>query len=499
MKSMNGKDLSSIIKRARDIMRKDAGLSTDVDRIPQFSWILFLKAFDDLEKERALLNANYREAIQEPYRWRDWAAHEEKGRTGDELIYFVNGELFPYLRGLIGTDEKDQRTVIAEVFREIYNSMRSGYLLRDIITLVNEIDFTSSDDIHTMAHLYESMLKEMRDAAGSNGEFYTPRPVIRFIVNQTKPQIGEKILDPALGTGGFLTESFEFMKNQQKKAEDREILQYHTLFGIEKKPMPYLLGMMNLVLHGIEKPNIRRDNSLRTPLYEITEKDRVDVIMTNPPFGGEEETGIMSNFPEAMRTAETALLFLQLIMRKLKDNGRCGMVVHDGTLSDTGVGGRIKKELLQNFNLHTVIRLPKGVFAPYTSIETNLLFFDKSGPTEEIWFYEHPLPSERQNMKNPCYTKGRPLQYEEFGPLQKWWDNREENEYAWKVSAGEIIDNGCNLDVKNPNKAKTEPCKSPEEIIADVIRKEKRLLEILHEAQEQVRKGWDNEDQVDNG
>lgn len=340
---MDGKDLSSIIKRARDIMRKDAGLSTDVDRIPQLSWILFLKAFDDLEKERVMLKPDYREAIQEPYRWRDWAAHEEKGLTGDALIDFVNNKLFPYLRGLIGTDEKDQRTVIAEVFREIYNSMRSGYLLRDIINLVNEIDFTSSDDIHTIAHLYESMLKEMRDAAGSNGEFYTPRPVIRFIVNQIKPKIGEIVLDPALGTGGFLTESFEFMKNQQKKAEDREILQYHTLFGIEKKPMPYLLGMMNLLLHGIEKPNIKRDNSLRTPLFEIMERDRVNVVMTNPPFGGEEEKGIMSNFPDATRTSETALLFLQYIMRRLKDGGRCGMVVPNGTLFAIGVGARIKK------------------------------------------------------------------------------------------------------------------------------------------------------------
>lgn len=226
---MDRDGLSSIIKRARDIMRKDAGLSTDVDRIPQLSWILFLKAFDDLEKERVLLDPNYREAIEKPYRWRDWAAEEEKGLTGKDLINFVNDDLFPYLRGLIGVDEKDQRTVIAEVFQEIYNSMRSGYLLRDIIDLVNGIDFTSSDDIHTMAHLYESMLKEMRDAAGSNGEFYTPRPVVRFIVNQIKPQIGEKILDPALGTGGFLTESHEFMKLQQKRAEDREILQYHTL------------------------------------------------------------------------------------------------------------------------------------------------------------------------------------------------------------------------------------------------------------------------------
>jgi type I restriction enzyme M protein len=467
-------------------MRKDAGLSTDVDRIPQLSWILFLKAFDDLERERTMLSPDYREAIQEPYRWRDWAEHEEKGRTGDELIDFVNNKLFPYLRGLIGIDEKDQRTVIAEVFREIYNSMRSGYLLRDIINLVNGIDFTSSDDIHTMAHLYESMLKEMRDSAGSNGEFYTPRPVIRFIVSQIKPQIGEKILDPALGTGGFLTESFEFMKNQQKRAEDRETLQYHTLFGIEKKPMPYLLGMMNLLLHGIEKPNIKRDNSLRTSLRDITEKDRVDVIMTNPPFGGEEEKGIMSNFPEVARTAETALLFLQFIMRKLKDNGRCGMVVPDGTLFDTTDAGKaIKKELVENFNLHTIVRLPNGVFAPYTDIQTNLLFFSKTGPTKEIWYYEHPLPADRLRVKNPRYNKSKPLQYDEFKPLQDWWEKRVKNEHAWKVSVKEI-ESDYNFDAKNPNKGCQEKQRPPEEIVASIINNEQRILSLMGEVKEHV-------------
>ena len=462
-------------------MRKDAGLSTDVDRIPQLSWVLFLKAFDDLEKERTLLDPNYREAIKKPYRWRDWAAEEEKGLTGNDLIDFVNNDLIPHLRGLVGVDEKDQRTVIAEVFQEVYNSMRSGYLLRDIVNLVNKIDFTSSDEIYTMAHLYESMLKEMRDAAGSNGEFYTPRPVIRFIVHQIKPNIGEKILDPALGTGGFLTESYEFMKNQQKRAEDREILQYHTLLGIEKKPMPYLLGMMNLVLHGIEKPNIKRDNSLRIPLYEITEKDRVNVIMTNPPFGGEEEKGIIINFPEATRTSETALLFLQYIMRKLKDGGRCGMVVPDGALFSTGVGARIKKELLENFNLHTIVRLPNGVFAPYTSIRTNLLFFEKDGPTEAIWYYEHPLPADRLKLKNPCYTKTKPLRYEEFKPLLKWWNSRKESEYAWKVPVQEIIKNNYDLDIENPNKTKVEEHRPPEEIVASIIEKERKITELIQE------------------
>lgn len=454
---MNGKDLSSIIKRARDIMRKDAGLSTDVDRIPQLSWILFLKAFDDLEKERALLNQKYREAIEAPYRWRDWAAEEEKGLTGDELIDFVNNKQFPYLRSLIGTDEKDQRTVIAEVFREIYNSMRSGYLLRDVIDLVNGIDFTSSDDIHTMAHLYESMLKEMRDAAGSNGEFYTPRPVIRFIVGQIKPQIGEKILDPALGTGGFLTESYEFMKGQQKRAEDRAILQYQTFLGIEKKPMPYLLGMMNLVLHGIEKPNIRRENALRIPIYEITEKDRVNVIMTNPPFGGEEEKGIMQSFPEVMRTSETALLFIQYIMRKLKNGGRCGMVVPDGILSSMGVGQRIKQELIENFNLHTIVRLPEGVFAPYTDIPTNLLFFDKDGKTKsDFWYYELSLPPDRKK-----YTKTMPLKYEEFRQCMELWDSRAESANSWIVKYDYVAKMEYNLDIKNPHKTFTYESKEP--------------------------------------
>ena len=440
-------------------MRKDAGLSTDIDRIPQLSWIIFLKAYDDLEKERLILDANYREAIEEPYRWRDWGEGEEKGLTGEELIKFVNNDLFPYLRNLVGKSEDDQRTVIAEVFKESYNNMRSGFLLRDIVNLVNKINFTSSDDVHTMAILYEDMLKDMRDAAKNNGEFYTPRPVIRLIVNRIKPRIGEKILDPAAGTGGFLTEAYEYLKNQQKKAEDRNILQLKTLYGIEKKPMPYLLGMMNLLLHGIEKPNIKRDNALRTPLYEITDKDRVDVIMTNPPFGGEEEKGIMSNFPEAMRTTETALLFLQLIMRKLKHktgtsgkSGRAAIIVPNGVLYNSGIVAQVRKELLDNFNLHTIMRLPKGVFEPYADIPTNILFFDSQQSTKQIWFYEHPLPPDRAKLKSPSYSLSNPLKFEEFFPLIKWWDNRKENQFAWKISIEELEKSNYNLDRKNPFK-----------------------------------------------
>ena len=283
--------------------------------------------------------------------------------------------------------------MIAAVFTDTVNRMISGYLLRDVLTKVNDIHFTSRDEIHTLGHFYETMLREMRDAAGQNGEFYTPRPVVKFIVSVINPRLGETMLDPAAGTGGFLAESFEHLKKQAKTTGDFSRLQKGTLFGIEAKPLPYLLCQMNLLLHGVEFPDIDPLNALRVRLRDIGDKDRVDVIMTNPPFGGEEERGILSNFAEDKRTSETALLFLPLIMRKLRrplggnPPGRCGMVVPNGTLFGDGVCARIKEELLKNFNLHTIVRLPNGVFAPYTGIPTNLLFFDRSGPTKEIWCY----------------------------------------------------------------------------------------------------------------
>src|SRR5208283_5392533 len=277
---------------------------------------------------------------------------------------------------------------------------RSGFLLRDVVNLVNNINFNTADDIHTMAHLYESMLKEMRDSAGDSGEFYTPRPVIRFIVQMVQPKLGDTIFDPACGTGGFLVESYELLKKQVKSRQDFDTLQHRTLRGVEKKPMAYLLGMMNLLLHEIDRPNLIRSNALIKPLNEIGDKDRVDIIVTNPPFGGEEEKGIQLNFPEATRCSETALLFLQLIMRSLKKGGRCGMVVPNGTLFGDGVCARLKEQLLKDFTLHTIVRLPNGVFAPYTGISTNILFFDRSGPTKDVWYYEQPLPEGRKN-----YTK----------------------------------------------------------------------------------------------
>jgi len=474
--------LSSLIKSARDIMRKDSGLNGDLDRLPQLSWIMFLKCYDDLEKRReelAILEGkSYRSVISHPYRWRDWASDPDKGKTGQEFLDFVNNDLLPYLRDLLGSDEK---LTVSILFAETYNRMLSGYLLRDVVNLVNDIHFESKDEIFTLSHLYESMLKEMRDAAGDAGEFYTPRPVVKLIVNLIAPQLGERVLDPACGTGGFLVESYEYLKPQRKSSVDQVLLQNETLFGIEKKPLPYLLGTMNLLLHGIENPNIRRDNGLRTPLKEIGDADRYEVIVTNPPFGGEEEAGIQLNFPEATRTSETALLFLQFIMRSLKPNGRCGMVVPNGTLFGDGVSARIKEQLLKNLNLHTIVRLPLGVFSPYTDIQTNLLFFDHSGPTEYIWYYEQPI---REGLKR--YTKTRPMLYEEFQPLTEWWNNREENDHSWKVSASDVIHcNGegnvvsVNLDIKNPNRIMDLEHLSPNQLVAGLYSKEQKILEII--------------------
>ncbi len=486
--------LGSIVKSSRDIMRKDKGLSGDIDRLPVLTWIMFLKFLDDMERireEEAILSGEkFRPAIDSPYRWRDWAAKED-GITGDELISFVNNDeavrpdgtrgagLFAYLRGLQGADGGDRRDVIATVFKGTINRMINGYLLRDVINKINGIHFTSSDEIHTLSHLYESMLKEMRDAAGDAGEFYTPRPVVRFMVDVLNPRLGEAILDPACGTGGFLVEAYSHLEKQCKTVADRTALQGSSIYGGEAKPLPYLLVQMNLLLHGLEFPRIDSDNSLRVPLNEIGDRDRVDVILTNPPFGGEEEKGILNNFPSEMQTSETTLLFLQLIMRKLRRQpkpGRAGVVVPNGVLFGDGICGRVKEHLLKEFNLHTIVRLPNGVFAPYTGIPTNLLFFDRSGPTKEVWYYDQPLPEGKKN-----YTKTQPIQFEEFGVCLAWWHNREENERAWRVPVERIIENGYNLDVKNPSGKEDFQHLPPEQLVEGIVLKEQRILEIMGE------------------
>ncbi|MEG3223306.1 N-6 DNA methylase [Vibrio gigantis] len=497
--------LGAIVKSSRQIMRKDKGLNGDLDRLPMLTWIMFLKFLDDLEQmretEAVLEGKGFQPAIEAPYRWRDWAAIEG-GITGDELIAFINNDeamrpdgtrgigLFAYLRSLQGDNGGDRRDVIATVFKGMQNRMINGYLLRDVVDKINGIHFNSSEEMHTLSRLYETMLREMRDAAGDSGEFYTPRPVVRFMVEVMDPQLGESALDPACGTGGFLVEAFEHLERQCKTVEDREVLQESSIFGGEAKSLPYLLVQMNLLLHGLEYPRIDPENSLRFPLREIGDKDRVDVILTNPPFGGEEEKGILGNFPEDMQTAETAMLFLQLIMRKLKRpghgsdyGGRAAVVVPNGTLFSDGISARIKEDLLKNFNLHTIVRLPEGVFAPYTDIAGNLLFFDCSGPTDDIWYYQISTPEGRKK-----YTKTKPMEYFEFEDCLQWWDSRVENTQAWSVKAQDVIQYDAsgklvsvNLDIKNPNSLEAMEHKAPSELIDKMLTTELRITQLMEE------------------
>jgi type I restriction enzyme M protein len=472
--------LSAAIKSARDIMRKDAGLNGDVDRIPQLAWLLFLKAFDDLERKRELTERHYQPAIETPYRWRDWASAGKEARTGPDLVDFVSGDLLPYLRSLRGLQDHDPRDVVAAVFKETTSRMLSGYLLRDVVSLVDGIDFTSTDDIHTMSHLYESMLREMTDAAGDSGEFYTPRPIVRFVVQQVDPRVGESVMDPAAGTGGFLVEALEHVRPQTRTVREWRNLQ-NDLHGIEKKPLPFLLGTMNLLLHGVEQPGIRRDNALSRPITQIPLAARVDVVITNPPFGGEEETEVQKNFPTATQTSETALLFLQLIERSLKSGGRCGMVVPNGVLYGEGVAARIRQRLLTECDVHTIVRLPAGAFAPYTPIPTNLVFFDKTGPTREVWYYDHPLPEGRKG-----YSKTRPIQFEEFATCQAWWggptrEGRVESDRAWRIQIDDIAADGFNLDRKNPRRPDDPAHRSPRDIVREMLVLESEIAQLLRE------------------
>ena len=500
--------LSGIIKSCRNIMRKDKGLNGDGDRLPMLTWIMFLKFLDDneflQETQANLKNKNYRAAIDAPYRWRDWAG--DKNLTGDDLLAFINNEkvlladgnevsgLLYFLRGLQSESGKERRDVIATVFKGVTNRMINGYLMRDVINKIDEIHFTNNEEINTLSHLYESILKEMRDASGDAGEFYTPRPVVRFMVEMLDPKIGEMVLDPAAGTGGFLVESFEHLKKQAKTVEQQEILQSKSIQGGEAKPLPYLLCQMNLLLHGLNYPDIDSGNSLRKPLRDIGDSERVDIILTNPPFGGEEERGILNNFPDDKKTAETALLFLQLIMRKLKrktpvlNGGRAAVVVPNGTLFADGIAARVKKQLIDEFNLHTIVRLGEGVFAPYTDIPCNLLFFQHGKPTTEIWYYELQPPADRKK-----YSKTRPIQQEEFTELKRWWLDRQENDNSWKVllkdilftdEAGKLLN--VNLDIKNPNRKNEFEYREPGEIVKSIMEKESKVFTLLKEIESEI-------------
>ena len=448
--------ISTVIKSIQDIMRKDDGVDGDAQRLSQLSWLLFLKIFDAQEEDLEFEQDNYRAPIPEQYLWRNWAA-DKQGMTGEELMDFVNNQLLPEIKTLQAPLASNPRGfIVREGLSEAFNYMKNGTLLRQVINKLNDIDFTSSEERHLFGDIYEQLLRDLQ-AAGNSGEFYTPRAVTRFAVQMIDPKLGESIYDPACGTGGFLACSIDLLKTQIKTAEDQKVFQT-AVSGIEKKQLPHLLCTTNMMLHGIEVPQqIRQGNTLKRPLSSIEASEMVDVIVTNPPFGGSEEDGIEKNFPSELQTKETADLFLQYIIEMLKDGGRAAVVLPDGTLFGEGVKTKIKKLLLDECNLHTLIRLPNSVFAPYTSIKTNILFFEKGTPTQDVWYYEVPLPT---GVK--AFNKTKPMKLDDFSACLDWWGEgssitekaarlgRQETDQAWKVSIDEIIERDYNLDIKNP-------------------------------------------------
>lgn len=459
--------LSNTIKSIQDIMRQDAGVDGDAQRLGQLAWMLFLKIYSDLELETELSDSKYISPTPRHLRWEAWADVEVLGKnalTGDKLLEFVNNELFPQLTNLelssFSGQARERGALLVSVFDDAYNYMKSGTLLRQVIDKINQdIDYNSVETRHLFGDIYEQILKDLQ-SAGNSGEYYTPRAVTQFAVDMVNPQLGEIVLDPACGTGGFLTCAFEHMKSQVKTPAQLKSLK-NSIKGVEKKPLPHVLCATNMMVHGIEVPfNIINGNTLARPLKDYGKKDQVDVIVTNPPFGGIEEVGIESNFPAEFRTRETADLFLVLVMEMLKDGGRAAVVLPDGTLFGEGIKTRIKKALLESCNLHTIVRLPKSVFAPYTSIATNVLFLTKGEPTNHIWYYEHLLPDGYK-----AYNKSKPMRIAEFDGEKAWWGERKETRQAWKVSIEEIVDRNYNLDIKNPN-GPTETHDDPDELLA---------------------------------
>ena len=429
-------------------MWQDTGLNGDAQRIEQLGWMLFLKIFSDKDKELELLDDNYTSPIPDLFHWvkakGNWAGDDE-GMTGDELLEFVDRQLFPALRNIDVSTGNRRALIVREVFEGNNNYMKSGINIRKVLNKLNEMDFNVAKDRHAFGELYESILKGLQ-SAGKSGEFYTPRAITSFITEMINPQLGEKILDPACGTGGYLTCAIEHLKLQANSVEESKSIG-ENIIGWEYKPLPYLLATTNLILHDMEVPNIRFGDALDQPLSNFTEKNRVNAILANPPFGGIVANNNENNFPQNFRTKESADLFLILMIHLLKQGGRAGIVLPDGSLTGDGVKQRVRQKLLEDCNLHTIIRLPNSVFQPYATVATNLLFFTKGTPTKEIWFYEHKLPEGQK-----AYNKTKPIQAKEFDPIKTWWTDRKESIIAWKVPIQTIIDRNYDLDIKNPTK-----------------------------------------------
>ncbi|MDD2716301.1 MAG: N-6 DNA methylase [Candidatus Wallbacteria bacterium] len=453
------KNIGSIIKSLQNIMRKDSGVSGDAQRIEQLGWMISLKILDDKDQELELLNVKYKSPIPKHLQWRSWAANDE-GLTGDKLKNFVDGTLIPDLKNLEVSPGNKRALIIREIFEGTNNYMKNGTIIRQVINELNKIDFNSSEDRHVFGDIYETILRDLQ-SAGNYGEFYTPRALTEFITEMVNPRLGEKILDPSCGTGGFLTSAIENIRRQDVKGvEDLKKLEAN-IHGMELKPLPFMLCVTNLILHDIEVPNVDYTDSLNREYTSIRQKDQVDVILANPPFGASVTDGVETNFPLNYRTTESADLFLLLMVRFLNEDGRAGIVLPDGSLTGDGVKQRIRQFFLENCNLHTIVRLPNSVFQPYASVATNLLFFEKGKKTEEIWYWEHKLP---ESVK--AYNKTKPIRVEEFDSLKKWWNSRRENEQAWKVAIKQIEETGFNLDIKNPHVIKSEHTLSSSELLS---------------------------------
>jgi len=453
------------VKTIQDIMRQDAGVDGDAQRISQLCWMFFLKILDDQDAQLELMEPSYTPPLPAELRWGSWASDPE-GMTGDELLNFINNTLFPQIKALSPSGpQSHRRRVVQGVFEDAYNYMKSGQLLRQVINKINEVDFNNLADKQHFGDVYEQILNDLQ-SAGNAGEYYTPRAVTTFMSERIDPKPGEILLDPACGTGGFLTCSMRHMRERYIKTPKDEQLMQESLRAVEKKPLPHMLCTTNMLLHGIEDPSfVRHDNTLARPYVSYGSEDRVDIVLTNPPFGGKEEPGIESNFPSHLQTRETADLFLALIIRLLKPRGRAAVVLPDGSMFGEGVKTRLKEMLMAECNLHTVVRLPNSVFRPYASIGTNLLFFEKGEPTKETWFYEHHVPEGQK-----AYSMTKPIRIEHLHGCIDWWggadrEDRVETEASWKVSIDQVKERVYNLDIKNPH-VEADDHGDPVEILA---------------------------------
>src|SRR3984893_1883150 len=455
----------TIVKSIQDIMSQDNGDDGDEQRISQLCWSLLLKIIDDQDQELELLRAGYRSPIPRKLQWRSWAADPE-GITGDELLNFINDELFPDLKGLsVSSQSGDRRRVVRDVFEDAYNYMKSGQLMRQVVNQINDVDFNNLAERQHFGDIYEQILNDLQ-SAGNAGEYYTPRAVTAFMVDRIDPKLGETLLDPACGTGGFLTCALRHMRERYVKRPEDEQRMQAALRAVEKKRLPHMLCVTNMLLHGIEDPSfVRHDNTLARPYISYTQSDRVAIVLTNPPFGGKEEDGIESNFPKHFQTRETADLFLALIIRLLRPGLPALVVLEECTLFVACVKLRLKEHLMEECTLHTIVRLPNSVFKPYASIGTNLLFFEKGEPTKDIWFYEHRVPEGQK-----AYSMTKPIRFEHLQGCIDWWGGakrkgREETPQAWKVTTEDVKARGYNLDIKNPHTV-ADDHGDPEELLA---------------------------------